>query len=104
MYSIPYGQTKLRLRGHADENLSSVSSVKLRIYKPNKTSYFVDAVIETPMTDEGWFYYDIISTDFTEIGAYQYTVWKTYPDTEDAISDPIGLTVDNEFEICTNVI
>ena len=48
MYSIPYGQTKLRLRGHADENLSSVSEIKIHIYKPDKTSYFVDAVIEIP--------------------------------------------------------
>jgi len=104
MYSIPKGQTKLRLRGHADENLSSVSEIKIHIYKPDKTSYFVDAVIETPLTDEGWFYYDIIATDFVDIGAYQFTTYKYYADSKVSISEPIGMRVETEFEICTNVI
>lgn len=105
MFYIPDGQDKLRLRAETGFCLTDYVGVKLNIRKPDGTTYLVDAIIETPCSDNGWFYYDIQSTDFNELGLWQITAWLIDGDGKVVKSKkPIGIDVKTEFEECTNVV
>ena len=62
------------------------------------------AIIEEPLTADGYFYYDILTSDFVDLGFHQVSVWLIYGDDRMIKSKrPIGVDVTSEFDECTNI-